>query len=117
MSDRIEIPFSDLPLGALRQVVLGGQRICIAHTAEGVYAVSDTCTHARVPLSDGYLEGRQIVCPWHGAMFDLKTGVATCGPAVDPLHCYRVTVEGAKIIVECDPGSDEAEASTRQLNR
>jgi 3-phenylpropionate/trans-cinnamate dioxygenase ferredoxin subunit len=61
--------------------------------------VSDTCTHARVPLSGGCLEGRQVVCPWHAAMFDLKTGVATCGPASVPLRTYEVRIEGDQIVV------------------
>src|SRR5437016_2905395 len=87
MTDRVEIPLSELPRGTVKFVELDGERICIAHTNEGVYAVSDTCTHARAQLSDGHLEGRQVVCPWHGAMFDLATGRATCGPAVDPLRC------------------------------
>jgi nitrite reductase/ring-hydroxylating ferredoxin subunit len=96
----IAIPLSEVAPGTLRQVTIDGQRVCVANTGEGIYAVSDTCTHARVSLSDGYLEGRQVVCPWHGAMFDLKTGRATCGPATDPLRCYRTRVEDASVVVE-----------------
>jgi nitrite reductase/ring-hydroxylating ferredoxin subunit len=99
MSDVIEIPLTELPPGRLRQVQLNGEPLCIANTGEGIYAVSDTCTHARVPLSDGYLEGRQVVCPWHGAMFDLATGRPTCGPAVDALRRYEVRIEGERVIV------------------
>ena len=98
--DVVEIPISELPPGAVKQVKVNGENVCLANADGEIYAVSDTCTHARVPLSDGYLEGRQVVCPWHGAMFDLKTGRATCGPAVQGLRCYGVRVLGDRIVVE-----------------
>lgn len=96
----VELPLADLPPGTVKQVKLNGEHICVANVGGRVYAVSDSCTHARVPLSDGYLEGRQIVCPWHGAMFDLETGRPTCGPAVDPLRCYAARVEQERVIIE-----------------
>ena len=93
------LPLADLPPGSVKQVHVDGEAVCLANVDGEVYAVSDTCTHARVPLSGGSLAGRQIVCPWHMAMFDLKTGRATCGPAVHPLRVYNVKVEGERIIV------------------
>ena len=98
--ERVEIPIADLLPGTLRQVKIDGQTVCLANAGGEIFAVSDTCTHARVPLSDGYLEGRQVVCPWHGAMFDLKTGQPTCGPAVSPLRRYNVRVTQETITVE-----------------
>lgn len=96
---RNTVALSDLPPGSVKQVYVEGSPVCVANVDGEVYAVSDTCTHARVPLSGGSLEGRQIVCPWHMAMFDLKTGRATCGPAIHPLRVYEVKVEGEVITV------------------
>ena len=96
---RNTLSLSELPPGGIKQVTVEGSPVCVANVDGQVYAVSDTCTHARVPLSGGTLEGRQIVCPWHMAMFDLKTGRATCGPAVHPLRVYEVSVEGDRITV------------------
>lgn len=110
MSERIEIPLNDLPPGRLKQVTIDGERVCLANAGGEIYAVSDTCTHARVPLSDGYLEGRQVVCPWHGAMFDLKTGRPTCGPAADSLRCYAVRIQHGAIVVS--PTAEEPGAAT-----
>jgi 3-phenylpropionate/trans-cinnamate dioxygenase ferredoxin component len=98
--ESVQFPLGDLPPGCVKQVKLNGQTLCVANADGEIFAVSDACTHARVPLSDGYLEGRQIVCPWHGAMFDLKTGRPTCGPAVDPLRCYSVRIERDLVTVE-----------------
>jgi len=38
------------------------------------YAVSPVCPHEDGPLAEGCLEGRTVVCPWHGYSFDLTTG-------------------------------------------
>jgi 3-phenylpropionate/trans-cinnamate dioxygenase ferredoxin subunit len=97
------LPLADLPPGALKQVHIDGQAVCVANVDGQVYAVSDTCTHARIPLSGGSLEGRQVVCPWHGAMFDLKTGAATCGPASTPLRTFAVTVDSGTITIRPQP--------------
>ena len=101
MSDSlITMPLADLPPGEVKRLDFGeDEAVCIANVDGEIYAVSDRCTHAAVPLSGGPLEGRQIVCPWHGAMFDLKTGRATCGPAVDPVRCFTVRVENETIHV------------------
>ncbi len=97
------LSLNTLPPGAVQRVDLNDEEaICVANVDGEIYAVHDRCTHAAVPLSGGPLEGRQIVCPWHGAMFDLKTGKATCGPAVDPVQCYQVTVEGDQIQIRHD---------------
>lgn len=95
-----QIPLSDLPPGALKQLHIAGEPVCVTNVDGQIHAVSDTCTHARIPLSGGSLNGRLIICPWHGAMFDLKTGRAVCGPAVHPLHVYATRVENDTIIVD-----------------
>jgi len=46
------------------------------------------------------LEGCRIICPRHGAMFDVATGAALTLPAVVPLPTYDVRVEGDDISVE-----------------
>jgi nitrite reductase/ring-hydroxylating ferredoxin subunit len=94
------LPLADLPPGAIKRIELDGAPVCVANVDGEIYAVSDSCTHARIPLSDGALEGRMIICPWHGAMFDLKTGRAVCGPAVDPLRIYKTRINDDQITVE-----------------
>lgn len=95
-----QIACQDLPPGTVLRIEVGGEHVAVANVDGEYFAVSDTCTHARISLTDGGLAGRQIICPWHGAMFDLKTGRPTCGPAIDPLRCYNVRVEGESLIIE-----------------
>ncbi len=64
------------------------------------YAVEDVCTHDGGPLDQGELDGCRIMCPRHGALFDVISGKALTMPAVVPLPTYSVTVEGDDISVQ-----------------
>jgi 3-phenylpropionate/trans-cinnamate dioxygenase ferredoxin subunit len=40
-----------------------------------------------------------IVCPRHGARFDVKTGAVRTLPAYAPVPAYQVKIEGDDILV------------------
>lgn len=65
-----------------------------------IYAIEDVCTHDGGPLEQGTLEGETIVCPRHGATFDVRTGDVITLPAVVPLMTFDVSVEGDDIFVD-----------------
>ena len=73
-------------------VRLGGQFFC----------VEDVCTHDGGPLSAGELEGNCLVCPRHGAQFDVRTGQAVTMPATEPTASHPVKVEGDWILVKLE---------------
>jgi 3-phenylpropionate/trans-cinnamate dioxygenase ferredoxin subunit len=54
------------------------------------YAIGDVCTHDDGPLGDGELDGYQIVCPRHGARFDIRSGKALALPAFIDTPWYPV---------------------------
>lgn len=83
-----------IPVGQLKPVEVQGKRLLICRTADGFYAVDDTCTHDDGPLADGWLDGNAIECPRHGARFDVTTGKVLCLPAALPIRSYAVKVEG-----------------------
>ncbi|MBN1991126.1 MAG: non-heme iron oxygenase ferredoxin subunit [Anaerolineae bacterium] len=62
------------------------------------YAISDVCTHDNGPLVEGELDGEWIVCPRHGARFNVKTGQQTM-PAFAPVPLYEVKVAGDDILI------------------
>ncbi|HHQ42086.1 MAG TPA: non-heme iron oxygenase ferredoxin subunit, partial [Chromatiales bacterium] len=62
----------------------------------------DVCTHDGGCLAGGDIEGREVVCPRHGARFDLLTGEATAPPAYEPVHVFPVKVEGGRVYVRDD---------------
>jgi len=89
----------DIPLGDMKQFEVGPARIVIAHTDDGFFAVADVCTHDSAPISDGEIDGGEVVCMRHGARFDLKSGVVTGPPALVPIDTYEVVVDGDNILV------------------
>jgi apoptosis-inducing factor 3 len=69
-----------------------------------IYANSAKCTHYGAPLENGVLTASgRVVCPWHGACFDVKTGDIEDAPALDDILSFKVELEGEDIYVTADP--------------
>jgi len=66
------------------------------------YALENRCSHDDAELGSGELDGCQIVCPRHGAKFDIRDGTVTEPPAVFPIDTYEVIVRGKSVYVEFD---------------
>ena len=64
----------ELLAGGLRRVDVNGTAIVLARVGDAVYACSDTCAHQGGPLSEGRLSGTRLACPWHGWIYDVRTG-------------------------------------------
>lgn len=94
--------------GGAQKVTLDGRDILLVRIEDDVYALSDTCSHADVSLSDGFVEAddRAIECPKHGASFDLKTGEALSLPAIRPVPIYDVAVVDGDVVVTLTPEED-----------
>jgi 3-phenylpropionate/trans-cinnamate dioxygenase ferredoxin subunit len=90
---------SDIPAGSMLRVSVGGQDILLCNVDGSIYAVQDVCTHDGGALDGGELDGRRIMCPRHGAYFDVTTGTALTLPAILPLPTYAVRVEGDDIFL------------------
>lgn len=85
-------PASELPNGERLFVELGDKPVVIFNIAGQFFAIGDVCTHDDGPLGDGILESFNIVCPRHGAEFDIRTGQAVQMPAVVDIPAYPVKV-------------------------
>ncbi len=81
-------------------VEVDGQKIALFDVDGEFYAISDTCTHRGGPLSEGERDGTEVVCPWHGARFDVKTGTVVGPPATTGVKSYPVRVTGTDILIE-----------------
>jgi 3-phenylpropionate/trans-cinnamate dioxygenase ferredoxin subunit len=92
-------PASELPNGERLFVEIEGKSIVIFNIADQFFAIGDVCTHDDGPLGDGDLEGYNIVCPRHGAEFDVRTGKVMQMPAVVDIPAYPVKVEDGMIQV------------------
>ncbi|MFT4437744.1 Rieske (2Fe-2S) protein [Caballeronia sp. 15715] len=70
-----------------------GKPIAVYFVDDRYFATDNVCPHAYALLSDGWLEGKEIECPLHGARFDIETGAVIDGPAECGLKTYEVRVE------------------------
>lgn len=91
---------SEIAPGTTRRIVVDSMEILLCNVEGKIYAIEDVCTHDGGPLDQGELEGECVVCPRHGATFDVRTGDALTLPAVLPLMKFGVTVEGDDIYVD-----------------
>jgi len=90
-------PASELPNGERLFVEVADRPIVIFNIAGQFFAIGDVCTHDNGPLGDGTLEGYNIVCPRHGAEFDVRTGKVMELPAVEDIPAYPVQVRDGTI--------------------
>ena len=84
-----------------------GEKMLVEHDDDDVglfniggefFAISDVCTHDDGPLVEGKLDGEWIICPRHGARFNVRTGQQTM-PAFAPVPLYEVKIEGEDILI------------------
>src|SRR5580765_4573646 len=100
----------DVPVGGMRSCVLKGRELVICHTREGVFALDNTCTHAHARLCEGRLRATRLVCPLHGASFDIRDGRVLGPPAELPLptHALRVVGDAIEVALSPVPGPRQA---------
>ena len=95
---------AEIPQGSMQAKVLDGREIVICHTREGgVFALDNICTHAHARMCEGRLRATRLVCPLHGASFDVRDGRVLGPPATVPLPTYPVRVVDGMIEVSLTP--------------
>lgn len=89
----------DLPPGERLYLDLDGQAVMVLNVGGEYYAIGDVCSHDNGPLGEGELDGCQVICPRHGAHFDVHTGKAVKLPAVKPIPWYPVKLDGGRLYI------------------
>lgn len=83
---------SDLRDGQLRAFSdIGPHGVVVCRVAGALHAVENNCSHRDTPLAEGRLRGHLLVCPLHGAAFDVRDGSHQGPPAFAPVACWQVT--------------------------
>jgi 3-phenylpropionate/trans-cinnamate dioxygenase ferredoxin subunit len=85
--------------GVLYGKRVGGKPVVVTRANGRFYALSNLCTHQGFTISPGTTDGVTLLCPVHGAVFDVGTGEPLEGPAGDPLTVYAVRVDGEDVLV------------------
>ena len=71
--------------------------IVVFNIAGTYFAIGDVCSHDDGPLGEGQTEDFEVICPRHGARFDIRTGKANTLPAIIDIPAYPVRVMGDQI--------------------
>jgi len=93
---------AEFPPGSRRLVDLDGERIAVFNLGGAYHAIEDVCSHDGGELSSGELEGHEIICPRHGASFDILTGAVTAPPAFEPIATLPVRISEGWVEVRDD---------------
>jgi 3-phenylpropionate/trans-cinnamate dioxygenase ferredoxin subunit len=91
---------SDVAPESAIPVEVGGKDLAIVHSNGSFYAITDECSHASIPLSEGDVGDDEIECYMHGSRFDLRTGEPIGLPATEPVPIYHCRVEGDDVLVD-----------------
>ena len=103
MSDWVDVAAVDdfLP-GTCRVVTTDDVPILVVNLDGRYYAIENLCTHESAELSEGELQGEEIVCPWHGARFSVVTGAVLGPPAYENLRTFTVRVTDGWVEVDAE---------------
>jgi 3-phenylpropionate/trans-cinnamate dioxygenase ferredoxin subunit len=89
----------DLSDPGKRLVKAGDRTVALFRVSGRIWATDDRCTHDGGQLVAGRLEGYTIVCPRHGARFDIRTGEVLSQPASVDLAVHEVKVEADNVYI------------------
>ena len=110
MNFRAAVPLEEIPEGGMRCVTLCERQVLICRTRQGVFALDNVCTHAYAQMHEGRLRGVRLICPLHGASFDVRDGRVLGAPASEPLLRHEVrVVEGMVEVALTPPRSGPAD--------
>jgi nitrite reductase/ring-hydroxylating ferredoxin subunit len=95
---RVEDVSEDEPFQA---VIEGYEPFAVFRAGDEFFVMTDKCNHAGASLSlEGRVERRNVICGWHDATFDLRTGAGLSGPCTGPMRVYPVTIDDGHVLIE-----------------
>lgn len=95
-------PAADVSLlseGQPTRVVVDETPVLLLRSGERIYAIHDRCSHRGCALSDGEVQGDEIVCSCHGSRFDLRDGSLRGGPATEAQPAFQVREQEGRLEV------------------
>ena len=97
---------SELPKNGMRIMSIKGRDILLLNVNGSYYAINNKCTHLGGSLGKGILNGTNITCPRHGAIFDITTGknineakIGFIKMKVKDEETYPIKIDGDDILV------------------
>ncbi len=89
----------ELPDGTGKLVPVEGKVLAIFRVNGDYFATANSCLHRGGPLGEGDLDDYQVICPWHGWRYDVRSGAFTVIRTLK-VKTYRVQKQEDGIFVE-----------------
>jgi 3-phenylpropionate/trans-cinnamate dioxygenase ferredoxin component len=93
--------------GGMGGFVVNGKKILLAKYKGQYYAIDALCPHMGGDLSEGKLDGKNVICPRHGHKIDISSGehagsfnLPFLKSSTHKGKSYRVITEGDKVKIE-----------------
>jgi len=77
-----------------------GWSVVVVQIDDEVHALENRCSHATAALDSGVLQGCELICPLHGARFDVRDGSCVGPPATRPVRSFPARLNGNDVEVE-----------------
>ena len=103
MSETLPVPLEDaesLADGEKRPYQAGAFEILLCRVQGELFVVENRCSHQEPPLARGRLRGHRLICPVHGAAFDVRDGSHKSPPAMCGIETFPVVMEDGVVSVE-----------------
>ena len=97
---------SEIPEKGFMTCQVAGADLVLCKVNEEIFVVENRCSHAFQTFDGGRLRGTRLMCPLHGACFDIRDGKALGLPATLPIRSYASRVEGDRLLVAIEQGAD-----------
>lgn len=89
--------------GTPLRVVADETPVLLLREGQSIFAIHDRCSHRGCSLSEGTLEGDEIVCSCHGSRFNWRDGSLRGGPATAPQPSFQTREREGQIEVRRVP--------------
>ncbi len=90
---------SEIAEGQSKMVEIQGRQIALFRIDGELYAIDNICKHRGGPLHEGEIDGKSVLCPWHGWAYDV-----TSGECLEDSECsvdrFAVKVDGDDVLIE-----------------
>lgn len=85
--------------GQMKSFELEGKVVLLSRVGGQYHATGGKCSHWGAPLAEGVLRGETLICPWHHACFNVRSGERLEPPALNDLAHYPLRIENNTVIV------------------
>jgi 3-phenylpropionate/trans-cinnamate dioxygenase ferredoxin subunit len=88
---------SDVPADGCKAVEVSEVAVVLINKGDEITALRNVCSHMDYPLHEGDIDDDTIMCPLHGAKFDIKTGEVRAMPAAKGVSVFQVNIDGDNV--------------------